>query len=299
MTNPAPILIIGRHGRIARDLVEQAGRLGLPIRSVGRPRLDIEDADSIARVIAAEAPRAIVNAAGYVEADEAERDPKRAFALNRDGAARLAAAAVGIPFVHLSTDYVFDGRKQAAYVEDDIPEPLSVYGRSKAAGEEAVLAANPAALIVRTAWVYGVHGANFLTTMLRLAATKDRLSVVADQYGTPTAGAELACAILTVTRRLGASGGIQPGIYHVAGSGETTWFGFADAIFSSWARRGHRVPILEPISAADWPAAARRPLDSRLNCDKVERVFGIRLPAWRDSLERCLDILEQTPDRRA
>src|SRR5215211_7366525 len=167
MAKPAPILIAGRHGRVARELIEQGGRLGLPVRALGRPRLDIEDADSIAHVIAAEAPRAIVNAAGYVAADEAERDPKRAFALNRDGAARLAAAAVGIPFVHLSTDYVFDGSKNVPYVEEDPPAPLSVYGQSKAAGEEAVLAVNPGAIVVRTSWVYGVYGANFLTTMLR------------------------------------------------------------------------------------------------------------------------------------
>src|SRR5262245_19458483 len=250
MGKSGPILIAGRRGRIAHDLIEQAPRLGLPVQALGRPCRDLEEADSIARAIDSVNPRAIVNAAGYVAVDEAERDPERAFALNRDGAARLAAAAVGIPFVHLSTDYVFDGSKRAPYVEDDAPAPLSVYGRSKAAGEEAVLERNPAALVVRTSWVYSAHGANFLTTMLKLAKSQDRVPVVADQYGSPTAGAELAHALLAMTQRLHDDpAGIAPGIYHVAGTGEATWHGFAEAIFASWARRGNRVPRSEPISA--------------------------------------------------
>lgn len=292
MGTSGPILIAGRRGRIAHDLIEQAPRLGLPVQALGRPCLDIEDADSIARAIDSAEPCAIVNAAGYVAVDEAERDPDRAFALNRDGAARLAAAAVGVPFVHLSTDYVFDGSKRAPYVEDDAPAPLSVYGRSKAAGEEAVLERNPAALVVRTSWVYSAHGANFLTTMLRLAESQDKVRVVADQYGSPTAGAELAHALLAMTQRLlDDPAGIAPGIYHVAGTGETTWYGFADAIFASWARRGHRVPRSEPISATQWPGAARRPRDSRLDCGKLKRVFGITLPDWKLSLKACLDSL--------
>jgi dTDP-4-dehydrorhamnose reductase len=290
MGTSGPILIAGRRGRIAHDLIEQAPRLGLPVQALGRPCLDIEDADSIARAIDSTEPCAIVNAAGYVAVDEAERDPDRAFALNRDGAARLAAAAVGIPFVHLSTDYVFDGSKRAPYEEDDAPAPLSVYGRSKAAGEEAVLEGNPAALVVRTSWVYSAHGANFLTTMLRLAESQDKVRVVVDQYGSPTAGAELAHALLAMTQRLlDDPAGIAPGIYHVAGTGETTWYGFAEAIFAGWARRGHRVPRSEPISAAEWPGAARRPRDSRLDCGKLKRVFGITLPDWKLSLEACLD----------
>src|SRR5262245_24549756 len=180
MGKSGPILIAGRRGRIAHDPIGQAPCRGLPVLALGRPSLDIEDADSIARAIDDVQPRAIVNAAGYVSVDEAERDPALAFALNRDGAARLAAAAAGIPFVHLSTDYVFDGSKHAPYVEDDAPAPLSVYGRSKAAGEEAVLERNPAALVVRTSWVYSAHGANFLTTMLQLAQSQDKVRVVAD-----------------------------------------------------------------------------------------------------------------------
>ena len=202
--SPGPILIVGKRGRVAQDLLAEAARTGLPVRALGRPEIDITDPDTIARAIAADAPRAIVNAAAVGTFEDAERDPDRAFALNRDGAAHLAAAArrAGIPFLHLSSDYVFDGSKRAPYVEDDPRAPLSVYGRSKAEGEQAVLDAYPSALVVRTSWVYGPHGANFLTAMLRLADTQDVVRVVADQYGTPTAGADLARALFHIVARL-------------------------------------------------------------------------------------------------
>jgi dTDP-4-dehydrorhamnose reductase len=294
MAKSGPILIAGKTGRLAQALIGAADRLGAAVRALGRPQLDIEDRDSIARVMAAEAPRAIVNAAGHVAVDDAERNPVRAFAVNSDGAAHLAAAAAraGIPFVHVSSDYVFDGSKMAPYVEDDVPAPLSVYGRSKAAGERAVIGADPSAIVVRTSWVYGPHGTNFLTTMLHLAETQDIVRVVADQYGTPTADTDLAHALLAIAlRRLDQPAEVAPGIYHVAGTGETTWLGFAEAIFSGWARRGHRVPTIEPISLSDWHGPARRPRYSRLDCSKAERTFGIRLPDWEDSLELCLESL--------
>jgi dTDP-4-dehydrorhamnose reductase len=288
------ILIAGRNGRVARDLVAEAARLHVPVKAIGRPELDIENADSIARVFAAEAPRAVINAAGLVAVDEAERNPERAFALNRDGAARLAAVAAqaNIPFLHLSSDYVFDGGKGAPYTEADPVAPLSVYGRSKASGEDAVLAANPNAIVVRTSWVFGVTGSNFLTAMLRLADTQDAVRVVADQHGTPTASDELAHALLAMTSRwLEKPHDVTPGIYHVAGRGEATGYGFAEAIFAGWAQRGRRVPRLAAISAADWTGPARRPSDSRLDCEKFARAFGMRLPDWRGSLEQCLDTL--------
>jgi dTDP-4-dehydrorhamnose reductase len=288
------ILIAGRSGRVARDLIEAAQALGVEVTALGRPDLDLNDRDCVARVVEAVAPRAIVNAAGQVVVDEAERDPRRAFAINCDGAAHVAAVAAraSVPLVHLSSDYVFDGAKMAPYREDDPPAPLSVYGRSKAAGEQAVLAAHPGAIVVRTSWVYGPYGVNFLTTMLRLADAQEVVRVVADQYGTPTAGADLARALLDMAVRVAANGsGASPGIYHVAGSGEATWFGFAEAIFAGWARRGHRVPKVRPIPLADWPGPAPRPRDSRLDCGKLTRTFGITLPAWQDSLEHCLDRL--------
>jgi dTDP-4-dehydrorhamnose reductase len=288
------ILIAGRSGRIARDLIDAADRLGLEVTALGRPELDLTDRESVARVVKSVAPRAIVNAAGLVVVDEAERDPQHAFAINCDGPAHLAAAAAraGVPLLHLSSDYVFDGAKMAPYREDDALAPLNVYGRSKAAGEEAVLAAHPGAIVVRTSWVYGPYGVNFLTTMLRLAAEQDMVHGVADQYGTPTAGADLARALLDMAVRVAAKrSDIDPGIYHVAGTGETTWLGFAEAIFAGWARRGHRVPTVQPIPLAEWPGPAPRPRDTRLDCSKLARTFGITLPPWQDSLARCLDRL--------
>jgi dTDP-4-dehydrorhamnose reductase len=293
--NSNTILIAGKRGRIAQDLVAEAQRLGVMVRALGRPDLDIESSETIARVIGAQAPRAIVNAAAIGSFDDAERNPERAFALNRDGAARLAAAArrAGIPFLHLSSDYVFDGSKRAPYVEDDQPAPLSVYGRSKQEGEQAVLAADPSALVVRTSWVYGPHGANFLTAMLRLADTQEEARVVADQYGTPTAGADLARALFDVVARL-PDRDIAPGIYHVAGTGVTTWLGFAEAIFAGWARRGFRVPRIVPIRLADWTSAEPRPHYSALDSHKIGRAFGITMPRWEESLEVCLDALAHT-----
>src|SRR5262245_28983466 len=229
MAAAGPILIAGKSGRVAQDLVAEAARIALPTRAFGRPELDIEDDDAIARVMAAARPCAIVNAAAVGMVDEAERDPPRAFALNRDGAARLATAAARekIPFLHISTDFVFDGGKRTPYREDDAPAPVNTYGRSKLAGEQAVRDAHPAAFVFRTAWVYGPHGNNFLTAMLRLAEKQDAVRVVADQTGSPTAGADLAGALLDIAGRLAAGFRASPGVYHLAGSGETTWHGLA------------------------------------------------------------------------
>jgi dTDP-4-dehydrorhamnose reductase len=293
----SPLLIAGKRGRVAQDLVAAAQRLGVDARALGRPELDIEAPESIDRALATHAPCAIVNAAAVGTFDEAERDPPRAFALNRTGAAHLAAAARrgGIPFLHLSSDSVFDGSKRTPYVEDDPVAPLSAYARSKAEGEQAVLDADPSALVVRTAWVYGPYGANFLTAMLRLAETQDEVRVVSDQYGTPTAGADLARAVFDIVSRLVEERAkIAAGIYHVAGTGVTSWLGLAQAIFAGWARRGHRVPHIVPIRLADWPSPAQRPLYSALDCSKVSRAFGITMPCWDESLELCLDELAST-----
>jgi dTDP-4-dehydrorhamnose reductase len=286
------ILIAGRSGRVAQDLIAAAERLGVAAHAIGRPELDVADDASVARVIAAMRPRAIVNATAVGFFDQAEREPEHAFALNRDAAGRLAAAAAraDIAFLHLSSDAVFDGEKGAPYVEDDPPAPLSVYGRSKHEGEQAVRAANPRALVVRTSWVFGPHGTNFLTAMLQQAAAKDVVRVVSDQHGTPTAGADLAGAVFAIAGQVAEKRDPKyAGIYHVANAGVATWLALAEAIFAGWARRGFRVPKIEPIRLADWPSPVRRPYDTALDCRKVARVFGIALPPWRESLERCLD----------
>ena len=298
MHGPPPILVAGRTGQLATALARAASRRGVAMVALGRPHLDLAEAQSVERAVAAVAPRAIVNAAAYTAVDRAGAEPARAFAVNRDGAARLAAAAARrrVPFIHVSTDYVFDGCKKAPYREDDAPSPLGVYGRSKLDGEGAVRDACPAATILRTSWLYGPFGRNFLTVMLEQARTRAAVRVVDDQHGAPTAALDLADAILALVERMtGSQSQDAAGVYHLTAGGETTWHGFAAAIFAGWARRGHPVPALRPIATSEYPAAARRPQNSRLDCTKIARAFGLALPAWQDSLETCLDALAGAP----
>jgi dTDP-4-dehydrorhamnose reductase len=286
-----PILVLGKTGQLARCLVDVAAQRALPIIAVGRPECDLEDPGSINRALNAALPRAIVNAAGYTAVDRAESEPERAFVVNRDGARRPAATArrLQIPFVHVSTDYVFDGRKSSAYFED---RPLGVYGRSKLEGELAVMDTNPDALVFRTSWVYSPYGTNFLKTVLRLADTRDVVRVVDDQRGAPTAAIDVASTIIDALSQVNEKNvQARAGVYHVTAAGETTWYGFAKVIFSGWHDRGHRVPVLESITSADYPSRVERPANSRLDCGKTDRVFGIRMPLWSMSVGACLDVL--------
>ena len=292
-----PVFLAGKSGQLARCLQDSAVRPIMPMVAVGRPEFDLENGEGIERMIAAVEPSAIVNAAAYTAVDRAEAEPERAFRINCSGAALLAAAAArrGIPFIHISTDYVFDGSKRSPYREDDIPAPLNVYGSSKFAGETAVLEACPNAVVIRTSWVYSPYGNNFVRTMLRLSETQSMVKVVDDQRGTPTSAADLAAAILTIVERLRSARGCDhAGIYHLAGTGETSWHQLAAAIFASLARRGRRVPKVQAITTADYPTAACRPKNSCLDSSRAERVFGVRLAPWRSSLEKCLDQLEMT-----
>ena len=289
-----PILVAGRSGQLARCLAESAARRGMNLVAIGRPELDLENAGSVEQLARAIEPSAMVNAAAYTAVDRAESEPERAFAVNRDGAERLAAEAqrMGVPLIHISTDYVFDGRQSSSYAEADAAAPLGVYGRSKLEGEGAVRTACPAAVVLRTSWIYSPYGRNFLTTMLRLAETQDHVRVVDDQWGSPTAASDLANAILDILgQRVGEGFGSRAGLYHLAGQGEATWHVVASAIFAGWARRGRRVPKLVAIKSAQYSTPARRPANSRLDCTKIERHFGIRLPPWRQSLDACLDRL--------
>ena len=298
-----PILVAGKNGQLARCLADVGGQRAVPIFSTERPEFDLEDLRSIERGVTAIFPRAIVNAAAYTAVDLAESNAERAFAVNRDGAGQLAATArrLDIPFIHISTDYVFDGRKSVPYCEDDTPSPLGVYGQSKLEGEMAVMNANADSLVFRTAWVYSAYGTNFVKTMLRLAGTHYLVRVVDDQLGAPTSASDLASAVLeAIAQVLEKKVQVEPGVYHVTAAGETTWFGFASAIFSSWRERGRRVPRLEAIASADYPSAVKRPANSRLDCGQFQRTFGTCLPPWSTSLETCLDILadDQREGRR-
>lgn len=289
------VLVAGSTGQLARALVDRAPAAGVEILALGRPDLDLESRRGAER-IAAFAPDAIVNAAAYTAVDAAESDSARAFAVNRDGAAWLAgiAAQRKIPFLHVSTDFVFDGAKSSAYVEDDPPNPLNAYGRTKRAGEEAVLATCPQALIVRTAWVYSPYGQNFVKTMLRLAAEREVLRVVNDQAGNPTSAHDLANALLSMVLRLVSNDDHPGGIYHMAGSGETTWFGFAEEIVRVAGELGHRVVPVMPITTSEFPTPATRPANSRLDCGKLRRDFGLQLPRWQDSTAAAVKALLAT-----
>lgn len=281
------ILVNGVSGQLGSALARHPGVVG-----VGRPAFDFDRHETIEAAFAAVAPTLVVNAAAWTAVDAAETDPEAAARANRDGPARLAqlCAAAGIPLIHISTDYVFDGDKGAPYVETDPTNPTGAYGATKLAGEQAVLAACPQAIVVRTAWVYSATGKNFVRTMLNLGRTRDHLRIVADQRGCPTSADDLAEIVLGIARA--ASGGWRDeyaGVFHSCGNGETTWHGFAEAIFAEASRHGTAVPTLEPITTAEFPTPAKRPADSRLDCGKLERVFGLRQPAWQGSLARVID----------
>ena len=289
------VLVAGRTGQLALELQDRLPRDGHAVAALEAPELDLTDRESILRAVEAFSPDAIVNAAAYTAVDRAESQRDLAFAVNALGAAMLAAAAAerGLPFVHLSTDYVFSGEGGAPYDEDAEPGPTGVYGESKLAGERAVMAANPRTTILRTAWVCSPHGGNFVKTMLRLGGERDAVSVVADQRGAPTFAADLADAIARILPRLVAAPAGDPafGVFHLTGQPHTTWHGFAEAIFEGAAARGHKVPRLSAITTAEYPTPARRPTDGRLDCARIGRVHRIQPADWRQSLSRCLDAL--------
>jgi len=291
----SPVLITGGGGQLARALEGEFAARGMAAVRVGRPGFDFDRRGSVAGVLREHTPRLVVNAAAYTGVDAAESDEAAAFRANRDGPAELAAwaEATGRPLLHVSTDYVFDGGKGTPYVESDPVSPQGVYGASKLAGESAVLGSGAPALVLRTSWVYAPSGRNFVLTMLNAGRRTDRLRVVADQVGCPTGAADLAAAIAAIVRRIDQGGWRQAyrGLFHAAGTGSTSWHDFAVAIFEQAARYGRAIPSVEPIATADWPTLARRPLDSRLDCSKLDQVFGVRLPPWRPSLARTIDAI--------
>ena len=289
-----PILITGGLGQLALALEGRApdSTSIAPVVRVGRPAFDFDRPHTVAEVFDRVGPSLVINAAAYTAVDAAETDADSAFRANRDGPAELArlCRTAGIPLIHVSTDYVFDGGKGAPYAETDPVSPQAVYGASKLAGEEAVLTSGAQAIIFRTSWVYSPTGKNFVRTMLNVGRTRDRLTVVADQKGCPTTAADLATAILTIASRVLTDGWDDryAGVFHAAGTGWTTWHGLAVAVFEESARHGGRTPVVDPIRTEDWPTPARRPADSRLDCARLAEVFDVRLPTWRDGLARTV-----------
>jgi dTDP-4-dehydrorhamnose reductase len=288
-----PVLVTGGTGQLASALAAAKGMV-----RVGRPTFDFDRPETIEVTLRAARPRLVVNAAAYTAVDAAETDIGAAYRANADGPAILAqlCAAADVPLIHVSTDYVFAGAKPTPYRETDPVGPQGVYGASKLAGEAAVRDAGGKTIILRTAWVYAPTGKNFVRTMLTAGKTRDRLTVVGDQHGCPTTAQDLAGAILAIIARIDQTGW-QPaysGIFHAAGAGETTWFGLAVATFEEAARYGVKIPQVAPIATADWPTPAKRPANSRLDCGKLNTVFGVTMPHWRDSLRRTVDTIFTT-----
>lgn len=283
------VLVTGRDGQIAQALL-QAG--GDRVIAFGRSDLDITRRTDIERAIADNLPDIVVNAAAYTFVDRAESEAERAFAVNRDGARNVAAAAAeaGLPVIQISTDYVFSGEQARPYLETDETGPRGVYGQSKLEGEHVVAQANPAHLILRTSWVHALWGNNFLRTMLRLAGERDTLRIVADQHGAPTYAPDIADALLTVADIFVEAGNRQAisGVYHLTNRGQTTWAGFAEAIFAASSALGGPSAKVEPIATHGYPTAARRPANSLLDGRKLRDVFGIELRDWREATNACV-----------
>jgi dTDP-4-dehydrorhamnose reductase len=287
------IAVTGSKGQVATSLLERAeGKV--EIVALGRPTFDLTDRAAIIAGLDAARPDVVVNAAAYTAVDKAETEEADALRVNRDGAAHVAEAAVrlGIPLIHLSTDYVFDGALGRPYREDDPTAPTGAYGRSKLAGEKAVAERCEDSVISRTAWVYSPFGTNFVRTMLKLNETRDEVGVVADQRGNPTSALDIADAVIAIAARLkdDASPALR-GVFHMTGSGEATWADFAEAVFQEAAARGRRQTHVRRIATADYPTPARRPANSRLDNEKRARVYGVRLPEWRQSVAGCCDRL--------
>ena len=281
-------LILGSSGQVAHALKTSA-TYDQAI-ALGRPDIDLTDAESVRAAIAAHRPDVVINAAAYTAVDKAESEAEAAFALNRDGPATAAKAAyeAGAAFLHLSTDFVFDGTKEGAWLEDDTTNPLGVYGQSKLDGELAVADAHPQAITVRLSWVYGAHGANFAKTMLRLAADRAEIGVVDDQRGRPTAAEDIAPALWALARGLVAMGESPHRLYHLGPQGDASWADFAAAIMAASQKAGGPSAVIKRITTADYPTPAARPANSVLDCTRIAQDWGLTLPQWEESCEKVV-----------
>ncbi len=283
------VAVTGASGQVATALVKKAGP-EIEILTLNRPAFSLEDRESVFAGIKAAKPDVVINAAAYTDVDGAESEEELAMRVNGAGAGYVAeaAASIGSPLLHISTDYVFDGALERPYREDDPTGPTGAYGRSKLAGEKRVAELSPNSAILRTAWVYSPFGGNFVRTMLRLNETREEVGVVADQRGNPTSALDIADALLVIAGRIrdDASRNLR-GVFHLTGSGEANWADFAEAIFAEAHARGRRLTRVRRISTGEYPTPARRPVNSRLDNEKLSRVYGLQLPHWRVSLAAC------------
>lgn len=292
------VLLTGAGGQVGWEIVRRAAARGVVLEARTRGELDITRSEAVQATIRQVRPDLLINAAGYTKVDQAESEPDAAFRANRTGPALLAecCADAGIPMIHLSTDYVFDGTKGAAYSEMDPISPLGVYGISKADGEAAVQERLSRHIILRTSWVYGAHGGNFVKTMLRLGRERDRLRVVSDQSGCPTAAADIADTLLILAGHMETGDSIPWGTYHYCGKGIVTWYGFAVEIFRIAGRHGYGpTPEISPIPSSEYPTPGRRPSYSALDTREITRVFDIHPRPWQESLEEVVrELLERS-----
>lgn len=290
------LAVTGKNGQVVSALQALASD-ELEIVALGRPELDLAQPETVLKALREVKPDVVVSAAAYTAVDKAESEQDIAFVVNRDGARAVAQAAsdIGIPVIHLSTDYVFDGTKDTAYVESDPTGPTSVYGRSKLEGERAVSEATDNYVVLRTAWVYSEYGNNFVKTMLRLGENRNEINVVADQLGCPTSANDIAAAVVTIARKLveDASAPLR-GVFHLSGTGETNWANFAKQIFALSAENGGKSIVVNDITTEQYPTPARRPANSRLDCSKLEEVYGIKLPSWQTSTRAVVTALAQS-----
>lgn len=284
------ILLTGANGQVGYCLQQQLSESGWDFVALTRDELDITDLDAVNNAVARIQPDIIINAAAYTAVDKAEQEQELTYAINRDGPSNLARAAKSInaAIVHISTDYVFAGDATGTYSEEDVTAPQGVYGQSKLEGEDAVIAANDKHIILRTAWVFGEHGNNFVKTMIRLGRSRDNLGIVADQEGGPTYAGDIASTILAIAKHY-ADGKPTPwGIYHYSGSPHISWFGFAQHIFAEVKQAGiyaKPIPQLNAITTADYPTPAKRPANSKLDCSKLEQAFGLTPSDWQSALK--------------
>lgn len=298
---PLRLVVTGTEGQIVRSLLKlSSSRADVSVVAVGRPKLDLaQDVDPI-RVFEPLKPDVVVNAAAYTAVDQAESEPDLTMIINGYGAGLVARAAyhLQVPVIQISTDYVFKGDAKRPYSETDPVDPVNVYGASKLVGERETALENPDHAVLRTAWVYAPEGKNFVKAMLRLAKSREELSVVADQYGNPTSADDIAAAVATVAMNLKRNPHDQTmrGVFHMTAEGETTWAGFAEAIFSESAARGGPSARVKGIATSDYPTPAKRPANSRLDCSKLKACHGLVLPPWTDGLARCIAAISTTGD---
>lgn len=282
------VLVTGSNGQVGYCLVQQLRQQNADFLALDRDQLDITQRQAVWQTVSDYRPNVIINAAAHTAVDKAESEAEQAFAINRDGAAYLAEAAqqIGAAMLHISTDYVFDGQATQPYTETDATAPQGVYGQSKLAGEQAVLAACSRSIILRTAWVFGEHGHNFVKTMLRLGRERDSLGIVSDQHGAPTYAGDIAAALLHIAHHITQGKPTEYGIYHFSGKPYVSWYQFAEAIFQQAQQQGilANTPQLLAIATPDYPTPAKRPANSCLQLDKIQQVFGISPSDWQQAL---------------